>query len=86
MDERNNNIFLGKAEKEYHIIIEVCGVKQALTDHLPLLKPGGTLLLVGLCHPNSAIDVTAEKIIRNCWTIMGKFLFAQIVANPADKT
>ena len=61
-----------KTSKGYDVIIEVCGVKQALIDNLNFLKPGGLLMLVGLCHPNSAMDITAEKIIRNCWTIIGK--------------
>ena len=56
-------------------MIEVCGVRQALVDNLSLLKPGGMLVLIGLCHPNSAMDVTAEKIIRMCWTIVGKLKF-----------
>ena len=56
-------------------MIEVCGVRQALVDNLSLLKPGGILVLIGLCHPNSAMDVTAEKIIRMCWTIVGKLKF-----------
>ena len=63
----------GKAEedKEYDLLIEVCGVKQAVMDNLHVLKPGGLLILVGLCVPNSALDITAEKIIRNCWTLLG---------------
>ena len=56
-------------------MIEVCGVRQALVDNLSLLKPGGMLVLIGLCHPNSAMDVTAEKVIRMCWTIVGKLKF-----------
>ena len=70
-------IILGKADpqNEYDIMIEVCGVRQALVDNLSLLKPGGMLVLIGLCHPNSAMDVTAEKIIRMCWTIVGKLKF-----------
>ena len=56
-------------------MIEVCGARQALVDNLSLLKPGGMLVLIGLCHPNSAMDVTAEKIIRMCWTIVGKLKF-----------
>ena len=65
---------LGKADpndKEYDVLVEVCGVKQAVMDNLPVLKPGGILMLIGLCVPNSALDITAEKIIRNCWTFIG---------------
>ena len=65
---------LGKADpsdKEYDLLVEVCGVKQAVMDNLPVLKPGGILMLIGLCVPNSALDITAEKIIRNCWTLIG---------------
>ena len=40
-------------------------------DNLHVLKPGGILILVGLCVPNSALDITAEKVIRNCWTFLG---------------
>ena len=66
-------IHKGKAneDKEYDLMIEVCGVKQAVMDNLYVLKPGGILILVGLCVPNSALDITAEKIIRNCWTFLG---------------
>ena len=70
-------MILGKADpqNEYDIMIEVCGVRQALVDNLSLLKPGGMLVLIGLCHPNSTMDLTAEKIIRMCWTIVGKLKF-----------
>ena len=63
----------GKADedKEYDVLIEVCGVRQAVMDNLHVLKPGGIFILVGLCVPNSALDITAEKIIRNCWTFLG---------------
>ena len=56
-------------------MIEVCGVRKALTSRMHLLKPGGLLLLVGLCHPDSVIDITAEKIIRNCWTLIGNLIW-----------
>ena len=35
------------------------------------LKPGGVYVLVGMVHPQSKLDITAEQIIRKCITITG---------------
>ncbi|EDO45577.1 predicted protein [Nematostella vectensis] len=53
-------------------VIEVCGVRQVLSEGIRVLRPGGTYVLVGMVHPDSRLDmVTAEQIIRKCLTIKG---------------
>ncbi|XP_071794887.1 L-threonine 3-dehydrogenase-like [Asterias amurensis] len=58
-------------DNEIDIVIEVCGVSAAFDIGMKLLKPGGSYILVGLVHPDSHLNVTAESIIRKCLTIKG---------------
>ncbi|XP_071489575.1 L-threonine 3-dehydrogenase-like [Diadema antillarum] len=58
-------------ENELDIVIEVCGVSGIIQSGIQLLKPGGTYVLVGLVHPDSYMNITAESIIRKCLTIKG---------------
>ena len=53
------------------LVIECCGVKQVIADGLRALRTGGTYVLVGLVHPDSALGVTAEQLIRKCLTVIG---------------
>ena len=41
-------------------------------EGIRVLRPGGVYVLVGMVHPNSKLDITAEQIIRKCITITGK--------------
>jgi putative phosphonate catabolism associated alcohol dehydrogenase len=52
-------------------VIEVAGVRSALDQAIALLRVGGWLGLVGLVHPDSHLDVTAETLIRRCLTVRG---------------
>lgn len=52
-------------------VIEVAGDRSALDQAIELLRVGGWLGLVGLVHPDSRFDVTAETLIRRCLTVRG---------------
>jgi putative phosphonate catabolism associated alcohol dehydrogenase len=52
-------------------VFEVAGVKELIPEGLALLRPGGFYGLVGLVHPDSALAITAEDLIRKCITLRG---------------
>lgn len=60
--------------QRYDVIVEVCGVKDALVQVVKgHLNVGGVVLLIGLCHPDSDLSgLSADFIIRKCGTIVGK--------------
>ncbi len=62
-----------KSDVEHGVdaVLEVAGVKELLQQGVELLRPGGQYILAGLVHPDSAIDVTAEQIIRKCLEVTG---------------
>jgi threonine dehydrogenase-like Zn-dependent dehydrogenase len=53
------------------LVIEAAGVPGIVRDGLRLLRPGGQYRLVGMVHPESALDITGEMIIRGCATVRG---------------
>jgi len=71
-DEASEGPFLG-----YDVALEVCGVVAAVRQAVPLLRPGGALVLVGLVHPRSDLGgLTAEALIRKCATLVGVHNYA----------
>lgn len=52
-------------------VFEVAGVKELIPQGVSLLRPGGFYGLVGLVHPDSALGITAEQLIRKCITLRG---------------
>ena len=50
-------------------------------EGMRVIKPGGHYTFVGLVHPNSELDVTAEQIIRKCLTFRGMTNDKRIMAN-----
>jgi len=57
-------------------VFEVAGIKELISQGLALLRPGGDYILAGLVHPDSAINITAEQIIRKCIGIKGVHNYA----------
>lgn len=53
------------------VVFEVAGVKELIPQGVSLLRPGGDYILVGLVHPDSALGITAEQLIRKCISIKG---------------
>lgn len=57
-------------------VIEVAGVKTVVEEGVNLCRIGGSYIFVGLVHPDSALDITAETIIRKCLTLRGVHNYA----------
>jgi D-arabinose 1-dehydrogenase-like Zn-dependent alcohol dehydrogenase len=56
----------------YDAAIEVCGLPVVVPPSIRLLRAGGTIVLVGMVHPASALDgVTGEALIRKCVSLVG---------------
>lgn len=53
------------------VAIEVAGVRELIPEGVASLRVGGWYLLVGLVHPDSTLDLTAETLIRRCITLRG---------------
>lgn len=58
-------------EGKVDLLIEAAGVPEALHASYQSVRTGGEIRLVGLVHPNSALNLTAEDLIRRCWTLRG---------------
>lgn len=64
-------------------VFEVAGVKQLVSQGLKLLRFGGEYILVGLVHPDSELNITAEQIIRKSISIKGVHNYAPWHLNDA---
>ena len=67
---------LKEAGREVDAVFEVAGVKEVIPQGVRLLRVGGQYILVGLVHPDSELDMTAETIIRKCISITGVHNYA----------
>ena len=67
------NQLLSTLEKEapIDVIFELSGVAEAMEQSLALLGIGGIALWVGATHPQRKLQIDAERVIRNLWTIKG---------------
>ena len=52
-------------------VLEVAGVSALIPEGLHYLRPGGYYAFVGMVHPNTALDLSGEQIIRKCLHIRG---------------
>ena len=52
-------------------VFECAGAKEVVPQGVQMLRNGGFYGLVGLVHPDSALTVNAEVIIRKCLTLRG---------------
>lgn len=62
---------LGSCPTGVDAVFEVAGSKELLPQGVRVLRVGGFYGWVGLVHPDSAIDVSAELVIRKCLTLRG---------------
>ena len=53
------------------VVIEAAGDPTAVPEAIRWLRPGGHYELIGLVHPDSRMDLTAETVIRKCLTLHG---------------
>jgi threonine dehydrogenase-like Zn-dependent dehydrogenase len=53
------------------LVIETAGVPDIVSEGLRMLRPGGHYLFVGMVHPDSALNITGEAIIRGCVSLRG---------------
>lgn len=51
--------------------IEVSGDPKVVAQGIAVLRPGGTYVLAGMVHPQSALGLTGETIIKRCLRIIG---------------
>jgi threonine dehydrogenase-like Zn-dependent dehydrogenase len=56
---------------EADVVIEVAGSPSVTVEGMNLLRPGGHYLLAGMVHPDTALNLTGEAIIRGCVTLRG---------------
>jgi putative phosphonate catabolism associated alcohol dehydrogenase len=57
-------------------VIEVAGDPSVVAQGIELLRPGGTYALVGMVHPQSALNLTGETIIKKCLRVVGVHNYA----------
>ncbi|MEN9602996.1 MAG: hypothetical protein RIS56_2602 [Verrucomicrobiota bacterium] len=53
------------------VVIEVTGSASVIADGISWLRPGGHYAIAGLVHPDSALQLTGETLIRKCLTLRG---------------
>ena len=52
-------------------VIEAAGDPAVVPEGVDLLRTGGWLILAGMVHPRSALQLTGERVIRKCLSIRG---------------
>ncbi|MBD06100.1 MAG: dehydrogenase [Gemmatimonadetes bacterium] len=62
--------------EECDAVLEMSGHADSVVDGVQALRVGGTYVLVGLVHPDSALALTGEQIIRKCLRFQGVHNYA----------
>jgi alcohol dehydrogenase len=58
------------------IALELSGAPESSEASLPLLRTGGTLVLVGSVFPTRPVPIVPERIVRGCITVRGVHNYA----------
>jgi putative phosphonate catabolism associated alcohol dehydrogenase len=58
------------------IILELSGAPEAIERALPLIRAGGTMVLVGSVFPTRPVSLAPEAIVRGCITVRGVHNYA----------
>lgn len=57
-------------------VVEVAGTASVVGDGLRVLRPGGTYVLAGMVHPDTALALRGVDIVTRCLTIIGVHNYA----------
>lgn len=57
-------------------VLEVTGVSSVVPEGVQALRPGGHYIWAGMVHPETALDLTGEAVLRKCLTIRGVHNYA----------
>ena len=52
-------------------VLEVAGHAGVVPEGIRLLRPGGSYDWIGMVHPDTALDITGESVVRKCLTLRG---------------
>jgi putative phosphonate catabolism associated alcohol dehydrogenase len=52
-------------------VLEVAGRAEVIGEGIRLLRPGGHYSWIGMVHPETALDITGESVVRKCLTVHG---------------
>jgi len=66
----------------FDVIVDATGVASAIQEHLGLAKPGGRILLFGVCAPEDRISLSPFEVYRKDLTLIGSFALCYTF-NPA---
>lgn len=58
------------------LALEVAGTASVIPEGIALLRPGGTYVWAGMVHPETALNLTGEAVLRKCLTIRGVHNYA----------
>lgn len=64
-------------------VLELAGAPQLVPVGIRLLRAGGFYSLVGMVHPDSALEITGEQIIRKCLTLRGVHNYSPVHLDEA---
>lgn len=60
----------------FDAVIEVAGVPEVIAEGLHLLRPGGTYVLAGMVHEDTALNLKGDDLVRGCVTLVGVHNYA----------
>ena len=63
-------------EGSVEVVLETAGDPGVVPEGIRMIRPGGTYVWVGMVHPQSALNLTGEAVIRKCLTVHGMHNYA----------
>ncbi|HSJ02916.1 MAG TPA: zinc-binding dehydrogenase [Verrucomicrobium sp.] len=60
------------------LVVEVTGSSAVVPHGVEMLRPGGMYVWAGMVHPETALHLTGEAVIRKCLTIRGMHNYAPV--------
>jgi len=67
----DNALTANQIKKQVDIVIDFTGIPEVIMASFDAMNIGGTLVLIGSTFPQSDLQINAEKMVRNIWTIKG---------------